>query len=49
MSSLVLMGAQLSGDVRPFSLPLSVTEAPEFRATTKRGEEAPRLAARTEK
>ena len=30
-------------------LPRPVIEATEFQATTKRGEEAPRLAARTEK
>ncbi len=36
---------------KPFywSLPLSVVEATGLQATTKRGEEAPRLAARTEK
>ncbi|KKU50852.1 MAG: hypothetical protein A3H69_01240 [Candidatus Sungbacteria bacterium RIFCSPLOWO2_02_FULL_47_9] len=43
------LGAQLFGDVRPFSLPLFATEATDFRVTTKRREEAPRLAARTEK
>ena len=32
-----------------FELPLSVNEATEFRTTTKRREEAPRLAVRTEK
>jgi len=32
-----------------FELPRPITEATEFQATTKRGEEAPRLAVRTEK
>ncbi len=32
-----------------FELPRPITEAPEFKVTAKRGEEAPRLAARTEK
>ena len=32
-----------------YELPLFVTEVTEFQATTKLGEEAPRLAAKTEK
>ena len=43
------MNHTLGGVCGFFVLPRPVNEAIEFQATTKRGEEAPRLAARTEK